>query len=50
MPALQYPHGYVAKVTGGTVASSPDAPVLRVRAGPGVTAVVVSVASESPAA
>jgi endoglycosylceramidase len=32
VPARQYPHGYVAHVTGGTVVSPPNAPVLRVRA------------------
>jgi len=31
VPKLQYPHGYVARVRGGTVASAPNAPVLRIR-------------------
>jgi endoglycosylceramidase len=30
VPALQYPHGYVVSVTGGTVDSQPNAPVLRI--------------------
>jgi endoglycosylceramidase len=32
VPAIQYPHGYQVRVTGGSVASAPDAPLLRVRA------------------
>jgi len=43
VPALQYPHGYQVTVTGGTVASSPGAPILRVRAsGSGPVTVVLS--------
>jgi endoglycosylceramidase len=31
VPAITYPTGYVATVAGGTIASAPDAPILRVR-------------------
>jgi endoglycosylceramidase len=42
VPAVQYPAGYAAQVTGATVVSPPDAPVLRVRStGPGPVTITV---------
>lgn len=48
VPALQYPDGYVASVTGGQVVSAPDAPLLRVRALPGDGPLTVTVAPPGP--
>lgn len=47
VPALQYPNGYRTTVSGATVVSPPDAPVLRVRAtsGPGPIRVQVAPAA-----
>ncbi len=44
VPALQYPDGYVARVTGGRVVSRPNAPVLRVRAHHDADNVAVTIA------
>ncbi len=41
VPALQYPAGYDAVVTGGNVVSKPNAPILRVRAGAGAGPIAV---------
>ncbi len=43
VPALQYPDGYVARVTGGRTVSAPGAPVLRVRSGRGAGRVSVTI-------
>lgn len=42
-PALNYPTGYAAHVTGGAIVSGPDAPILQIAACPGATTVAVSV-------
>lgn len=42
-PPLDYPNGYVTKVTGGIVVSPPRAPVVRVASRPGATFVTVSI-------
>ncbi len=42
-PAVQYPNGYAASVTGGHVVSAPNAPTLLVASRPGVSAVTVRV-------
>jgi endoglycosylceramidase len=43
-PRLDYPNGYVAKVTGGIVVSPPRAPVVRVASRPDAATVTVSIA------
>jgi len=45
VPAIEYPSGYQVAVTGGTVASAPDAPVLVISALPGATTIRVTVQS-----
>jgi endoglycosylceramidase len=47
VPAVEFPNGYQASVTGGRVVSSPNAPVLIIAADDGATTVNVHV---SPAA
>ncbi len=47
VPALQYPRGYTATVTGGRVASPPNAPVLRVRAGRDARTITILVSPRS---
>ena len=43
VPAIQYPGGYVATVTGGHVTSAPNAPVLRIKADRGAASIHVSI-------
>lgn len=42
-PAVEFPSGYRVSVSGGTVASAPNAPVLRILQSPGVSSVSVTV-------
>ena len=42
VPAIQYPHGYTATVTGGHAVSAPGATVLQVAADPGAASVTVT--------
>jgi endoglycosylceramidase len=44
LPKLQYPHGYVVRVSGGAVRSKPGATILRIAADRGAKAVRVRVA------
>jgi endoglycosylceramidase len=44
VPAIEYPDGYVATISGGRVTSQANAPVLRVRAGRHVDSVTVTIA------
>jgi endoglycosylceramidase len=44
-PAIEFPAGYTVSVTGGAVASAPNAPVLRVLSTPGATTITVTVRS-----
>ncbi len=43
MPARRYPGGYQVAVTGATVASAADAPVLRLLSSAGADAITVTV-------
>jgi len=42
-PAVEFPAGYTVTVTGGAVASAPNASVLKIVTSPGATSVTVTV-------
>lgn len=50
VPAVEYPGGYKATVTGGTVVSTANAPILRVHAASGASSVSVTIVRANSAA